>query len=144
MSWHYKGKQITDRTELPDDAIGFVYKIYNMVEDEYYIGKKILVNKRTRNPLKGYKRKRVDYVESNWLKYTGSNEETKKWKIEECYREILYICYNKTMMTYYETKLQFIENVLESDKYINDNVLGKFYKKTILKYKQDAKTKNKN
>ena len=142
--WHYKGKQITDRTELPDDAIGFVYKIYNMVEDEYYIGKKILVNKRTRNPLKGYKRKRVDYVESNWLKYTGSNEETKKWKIEECYREILYICYNKTMMTYYETKLQFIENVLESDKYINDNVLGKFYKKTILKYKQDAKTKNKN
>ena len=48
------------------------------------------------------------------------------------------------MMTYYETKLQFVENVLESDKYINDNVLGKFYKKTILKYKQDAKTKNKN
>ena len=142
--WHYKGKQITDRTELPDDAIGFVYKIYNMVEDEYYIGKKILVNKRTRNPLKGYKRKRIDYVESNWLKYTGSNEETKKWKIEDCYREILYICYNRTMMSYYETKIQFVENVLESDKYINDNIAGKFYKKTILKYKEDAKTKNKN
>ncbi len=87
------------------------------------------------------KRKRVDYVESNWLKYTGSNEETKKWKIEECYREILYICYNRTMMTYYETMLQFKEQVLESDKYINDNILGKFYKKTILKYKDDAKTK---
>ena len=142
--WHYKGEQITDRTQLPDDVIGFVYRITNLLNDKHYIGKKILVNKRTRNPLKGYKRKRVDYVESNWLKYTGSNEETKKWKIEECYREILYICYNKTMMTYYETKLQFIENVLESDKYINDNVLGKFYKKTILKYKQDAKTKNKN
>jgi hypothetical protein len=142
--WHYKGKQITDRTQLPDDVIGFVYRITNLLNDKHYIGKKILVNKRTRNPLKGYKRKRIDYIESNWLKYTGSNEETKKWKIEDCYREILYICYNRTMMTYYETKIQFIENVLESDKYINDNVLGKFYKKTILKYKEDAKTKNKN
>ena len=142
--WHYKGKQITDRTQLPDDVIGFVYRITNLLNDKHYIGKKILVNKRTRMPLKGYKRKRVDYIESNWLKYTGSNEETKKWKIEDCYREILYICYNRTMMTYYETKIQFIENVLESDKYINDNVLGKFYKKTILKYKEDAKTKNKN
>jgi hypothetical protein len=142
--WHYKGKQITDRTQLPEDVIGFVYRITNLLNDKHYIGKKILVNKRTRNPLKGYKRKRIDYIESNWLKYTGSNEETKKWKIEDCYREILYICYNRTMMTYYETKIQFIENVLESDKYINDNVLGKFYKKTILKYKEDAKTKNKN
>jgi hypothetical protein len=140
--WHYKGKQITDRTQLPDDVIGFVYRITNLLNDKHYIGKKILVNKRTRNPLKGYKRKRIDYIESNWLKYTGSNEETKKWKIEDCYREILYICYNRTMMTYYETKTQFIENVLENDKYINDNVLGKFYKKTILKYKEDAKTKN--
>jgi hypothetical protein len=121
--WHYKGKQITDRTQLPDDVIGFVYRITNLLNDKHYIGKKILVNKRTRMPLKGYKRKRVDYIESNWLKYTGSNEETKKWKIEDCYREILYICYNRTMMSYYETKLQFIENVLESDKYINDNIL---------------------
>ena len=140
--WHYKGKQITNKKQLPEDAIGFVYRITNTLNDKHYIGKKILANKRTRNPLKGYKRKRVDYIESNWLKYTGSNEETKKWKIEECYREILYICHNKTMMSYYETKLQFIENVLESDKYINDNIAGKFYKKTILKYKQDAKNKN--
>jgi hypothetical protein len=141
--WHYKGKQITNRTQLPKDAIGFVYRIYNRAEDKHYIGKKILANKRTRKPLKGYKRKRVDYVESNWFKYTGSNEQTKNWEIKDCYREIIYICYNKTMMTYYETLLQFKENVLESDNYINDNILGKFYKKTILKYKDDEKTKNK-
>jgi len=141
--WYYKGKRISKREDLPEDAVGFVYKIYNKFEDKYYIGKKILLNKRTRKPLKGYKRKRVDYIESNWFKYTGSNEQTKKWKIEECYREILYICYNRTMMSYYETLLQFKENVLESDKYINDNILGKFYKKTILKYKEDEKTKDK-
>jgi len=142
--WYYKGKKISKREDLPKDAVGFVYKIYNKFEDKYYIGKKILLNKRTRKPLKGYKRKRVDYIESNWFSYTGSNIETKKWEVEDCYREIIYICYNKTMMTYYETLLQFKENVLESDKYINDNILGKFYKKTILKYKEDEKNKRKN
>ena len=139
--WNYKGKQIKDRSDLPKEAIGFVYKIHNWKESKYYIGKNILLNKRTKPPLKGYKRKRVDYVESNWLKYTGSNQFTKKWDIKDCYREIMYICYNRTMMTYYETMLQFKENVLESDKFINDNILGKFYKTKIKKYIDDEKTK---
>ena len=139
--WNYKDKEITKRTDLPKDAIGFVYKILNTETGEMYIGKKILLNKRTKPPLKGYKRKRVDYVESNWLKYTGSNQITKNWNIEDCYREILYICYNRTMMAYYETMLQFKENVLESDKFLNDNILGKFYKTKIQKYINDAKDK---
>ena len=139
--WNYKGKEIKQRSDLPIKAIGIVYSIYNKLEDKTYIGKKILLNKRTKPPLKGYKRKRVEYVESNWFKYTGSNQSTKKWKIEDCYREIMYICYNRTMMTYYETMLQFKENVLESDKFINDNILGKFYKTKIQKYIDDEKTK---
>ena len=56
--WHYKGKVIKDRTDLPLKAIGFVYKIRNLKTDKLYIGKKILLNKRTKPPLKGYKRKR--------------------------------------------------------------------------------------
>ena len=127
--WNYKGQRIKSREDLPAEAIGFVYRILNRRTEQVYIGKKILLNKRTRPPLKGYKRKRIDYVESNWMKYTGSNKESKKWEIENCYREIIYICYNKTMMSYYETKLQFTENVLENDKFLNDNILGKFYKK---------------
>lgn len=132
--WYYKGKKITKKSDLPDKAVGFVYIIKNNIEEKKYIGKKILLNKRTRKPLKGYKRKRIDYVESNWLNYMGSNSETKKWRKEDCYKEIVYICYNKTMMTYYETMLQFKHNVLEDDSFINDNILGKFYKKTISKY----------
>ena len=137
--WHYKGKEINQRSDLPIKAIGIVYSIYNVFEDKTYIGKKILLNKRTKPPLKGYKRKRVDYIESNWLTYTGSNKETKNWKNEDCIKEIVYICYNRTMMTYYETQLQFTEKVLESDKFLNDNILGKFYKQKIIKYKDDAK-----
>lgn len=135
--WHYKGKPIKERSDLPDKAVGFVYKITNLMTEQVYIGKKILLNKRTRPPLKGYKRKRIDYIESNWKKYTGSNKETKTWKISDCYREILYICFNKTMMSYRETSIQFKENVLEDDKYLNDNVLGKYYKKRIQKYIED-------
>lgn len=139
--WIYKGKEIQDRKDLPSDAVGFVYLIKNNNTSEYYIGKKILQNKRTRPPLKGYKRKRVDYVESNWKKYTGSNTITKKWKIDDCKREILYICFNRTMMTYYETMLQFKNNVLESNKFLNDNILGKFYDKRIQKYIDDEQEK---
>jgi hypothetical protein len=45
------------------------------------------------------------------------------------------------MMAYYETMLQFKENVLESDKFLNDNILGKFYKTKIQKYINDANDK---
>ena len=78
--WNYKGQRIKSREDLPAEAIGFVYRILNRRTEQVYIGKKILLNKRTRPPLKGYKRKRVDYVESNWMKYTGSNSESKKWE----------------------------------------------------------------
>ena len=46
------------------------------------------------------------------------------------------------MMSYYETKLQFNENVLENDKFLNDNILCKFYKKKIQKYIDDKQNKN--
>tara|TARA_R110000796_G_scaffold4188_1_gene15860 strand:+ start:234 stop:662 length:429 start_codon:yes stop_codon:yes gene_type:complete len=140
--WNYKGKRIKERKDLPADAVGFVYRIFNRQTEQVYIGKKILLNKRTKPPLNGYKRKRVTYVESNWLTYTGSNVESKKWKIENCYREIIYICYNRTMMSYYETKLQFTNDVLESDKFLNDNILGKYYKQKIQKYIDDSKNKD--
>ena len=139
--WYYKGKPIKERSDLPEEAVGFVYKITNLMTEKVYIGKKILLNKRTRPPLKGYKRKRVTYVDSNWKTYTGSNSETKTWKIEDCYREIMYICFNKTMMSYRETMLQFQENVLENDNYVNDNILGKYYKKKIKKYINDETNK---
>ena len=64
--WNYKNKSITKRTDLPPDAIGFVYKLLNTETGELYIDKKILLNKRTKPPLKGYNRKRIEYVESNW------------------------------------------------------------------------------
>ena len=39
------------------------------------------------------------------------------------------MAYNKKELTYLECKYQFIFEVLEDKKYINDNILGKFYDK---------------
>jgi hypothetical protein len=43
-------------------------------------------------------------------------------------REILRICYSQTELTYQEAKALFVEEVLENDMYLNQNILGKFYK----------------
>jgi hypothetical protein len=48
-------------------------------------------------------------------------------------RKILEFVPNKKLLTYYECKYLFINEVLEAhNNYINDNILGKFYKKDFL------------
>ena len=41
---------------------------------------------------------------------------------------MLKICFSKMELTYYETKFQFVRGVLESDEFLNGNILGRFYK----------------
>ena len=75
-------------------------------------------------------------TESDWKDYYGSQKEivtlSKKDNAGENWeKKILEFVSNKKLLTYYETKHLFINNVLE-DKYsahINDNILGKFYRK---------------
>ena len=59
---------------IPEDAFGFIYEIVNTTNGKKYIGKKQMIRKIRRNPLKGKKRKRIDYVESDWKTYTGSSD----------------------------------------------------------------------
>ena len=35
-NWQYKCKEIKDRSDLPEKAVGIVYKIHNLKEDKYY------------------------------------------------------------------------------------------------------------
>ena len=132
--WTKEDKCYGNAEDFPEWVVGFVYEIEHNETGEKYIGKKILKHKRTLKPLKVYKRKRVKYVDSDWETYTGSNDITKQWNWTECNRTILELCKNKTMMSYYETKHQFMNNVLENDNYLNDNILGKYYRKTLKKY----------
>lgn len=120
MTWIHKGKQVE---KLPEDCEAFVYLITNTTNNRKYVGKKLAKLKHTRPPLKGKKRKRITYKESDWRTYWGSSEHLKNDVIElgedKFIREILYYCPSKGSAGYIEAKEQFDRNVLASDDYYN-------------------------
>ena len=131
--WYYKGELVE---EHPESATDFVYRITEIETNRFYIGKKTLVYKVTRAPLKGYKRKRISWVESDWRTYTGSsdvlNEDIQTKGIEKYHKEILYWCSSRKTSTYLELREQIINQVLEHpDKTFNGTILGKYYHKDI-------------
>lgn len=132
--WQYRNKQIKTIKDFPKNTVGFVYEI-TFSNQKKYIGKKVLQHKHTLKPLKGKKRKRITFVESDWKSYWGSikdklhTESVKGGILKITERKILKICYTKTDLTYFEVKYQFSKNVLESEIYLNSNILGKFYKR---------------
>lgn len=121
-----------------DKCFGIVYLIENLDNGRKYIGKKqIMSNRRTKLGKKALAERtdkrtsqyRKTSKESNWLTYTGSNKEL-NLDIKNGHRikkHILTFAYNKMELSYYETKYQFIFNVLETPEYYNGNILGKFY-----------------
>lgn len=122
---------------------GYVYFTWNRKLNKKYIGKKVFFN--TNNVKLGKKElsslpitrgrkptKKQIIKESNWRTYLGSANEVKKWKLEDCERWILSFGYNKTHLTYLETNFLFKYNVLFDDSFVNENILGKFYKNNII------------
>jgi hypothetical protein len=131
MDWVYNEKEVKSIDDLPNDCIGFIYKISNTKTNEYYIGKKNIYQRRTLPPLKGYKRKRKVIKESKWQSYRSSNDEVKSWNEENIKLEILRFCKSKKSLTYYELQEQFSHDVLSDPLSKNDNLLGKFFRKDL-------------
>jgi hypothetical protein len=135
MNWLYEGNIVTEE-DVPVGAVGFVYKIIHTPTGRYYIGKKSLTSTRKLAPLKGQKRKRTVTKSSDWEKYYSSNdwikEQVKEGKTEEFSREIIQYCFSKKSLTYYEIYWQFHYNVLADDNAINENLMGKFYRRDLL------------
>jgi hypothetical protein len=137
MSWIYKGKIFTEDM-IPENAIGFIYNMTAIIDGKSisYIGKKNFyadiktkLSKKampTDKRLKTYKRVR----KATYQNYYSSNEVLKKAHKDnvKIKRDILMICTTKLELSYQETKHQFVLGVLESDRYLNGNILGKFYK----------------
>ena len=108
----------------PDNYQGFVYVITNRTNGKKYIGLKNFWTVKKLPPLKGKQNKRHRKTETDWKTYYGSNETLKKdvLTLGEAYfqREIIKLCSNKTTMSYWETKLQFDNDVLLRDDYYNE------------------------
>ena len=134
--WLYKKEVIKSIEQMPQDTFGFVYEVTYIPTNEKYLGKKVLFFNRTLPPLKGTKRKRKIVKESDWQTYYGSHTKIKQLlsegKQEDFIREIIEFAFNKKHLTYLETKYQFSNNVLENTEYINDNILGKFFRKDLV------------
>ena len=116
----------TTTLTVPETAYGFIYLITNSVTNKKYIGKKQMVSKRTRPPLKGKTRKRIEFVESDWKTYISSSNELvndmQKIGKEKFKFEILRFCDNKSQLAYYEAKEQFDREVLIKEDYYNSMI----------------------
>jgi hypothetical protein len=123
---------------IPEGAVGFVYEMLAIVNGKSirYIGKKnFYADVKTKlgkkempadKRLKTYKRVR----KVTYQNYYSSNDVLKKAHKDgiTIRREILHICFDKRQLSYYECKYQFTLGVLESEEFLNGNILGKFYK----------------
>lgn len=152
--WVHKTLPITSINHMPENTFGFIYKVTHIPTKKKYIGKKVLYFERNkklgkkelailteerkakglrgRTPLK----KKIT-TESDWKTYFGSQKEilelVKEGKLEDFQREILQYVPDKKLLTYYECKYLFTHGVLETrNDYINDNILGKFFRKDFL------------
>ena len=137
--WSYQGQDF-ESSMIPEGAIGFVYEMQAVIDGKLvrYIGKKNFYS----TTKKKFGKKAVASMQDKRSKkytiqkkltyesYYSSNSVLKdahKAGIE-IRRYMLKICYSAMELTYYETKFQFVREVLESDVFLNGNILGRFYK----------------
>jgi hypothetical protein len=140
MTWTHQGTIVN---ELPEDCVGFVYCITNLINNRKYIGKKLgKFSKTTYKTVKlknGTKKKKKirSKIDSDWQTYFGSNLELNKdveqLGTENFKREILYYCKSKAECSYIEAREQFDRKVLESKDYYNGQISVRVHGSHILK-----------
>lgn len=145
-NWFYNKIKISDLSDFPENCHGFVYKITNRMNSHFYIGRKILRNnikrkigKKEKSLIVGKGRKpktELMIKESNWKTYMGSSQlllkEIKEYGIKNFDRQIIELGYGKKHLTFLELKHIMKHNALENDFCLNENVMGKFFKKDLV------------
>ena len=132
--WTYKGTEVV---ALPEECVGFVYIIVNVLTGRKYIGKKLAkFSKTTYRVVKlkngNKKRKKIkSKIDSDWQLYYGSNDQLNKDIAElgsdNFTREILFYCNSKATCSYIEAREQFNHRVLESDDYYNGQIVCRIH-----------------
>jgi hypothetical protein len=137
--WYYNREEFTE--QMIGEAIGFVYIIKVTIngEPKFYIGKKNFYSNRKVKLGKREEELRTDKRTKTYKvvrKLDYQNYHSSNHVLKQAYKDgipmkraILKLCYSKLDLTYYETKYLFSMNALESETYLNDNILGKFFKR---------------
>ena len=135
MTWLFENAHVE---ALPEDCVGFVYLITNLITGRKYIGKKLAkFSKTTYKVVKlkngNKKRKKIrSKIDSDWQTYYGSSDflkaEIAEQGVDNYSRTILQFCSSKSEMSYVETKEQFVRDVLLSDEYYNSWITCKIHK----------------
>jgi hypothetical protein len=138
MSWTYQNEIVET---LPEDCVGYVYCITNVISGRKYIGKKLAKFAKTTYKVvklkNGTKKKKKirSKTDSDWREYYGSSDALSKdietLGKENFTREILYYCKSKSECTYIEAKTQFEKKVLESDDYYNGQISCRIHQSHI-------------
>ena len=137
--WSYQGQDF-ESSMIPEGAEGFVYEMQAIIDGKLvrYIGKKNFYSitkkrfgKKALSSMQDKRAKKYTMQKKlTYLDYYSSNavlKDAHKAGIE-IRRYILKICFSKMELTYYETKFQFVRGVLESDEFLNGNILGRFFR----------------
>jgi len=140
MSWTYQNEIVET---LPEECVGFVYLITNVISGRKYIGKKLAKFAKTSYKMvklkNGTKKKKKirSKIDSDWRDYYGSNLELNadvlKLGKENFTREILYYCTSKAQCSYIEAREQFTNKVLESSDWYNGHIAVRVHGSHILK-----------
>jgi hypothetical protein len=152
MNWLYNGIEVTDEL-IPEGAVGFVYMITHIPTNRFYIGKKNLGSvrnirlgkrelervklerKELKKPGPTPKKKQVR-KSSDWVTYYSSNkwinEQIKDGKEDEFRRDIIEFSFSSKNLSYLETYYQFKHEVLTNEFSINDNIMGRFFRKDTI------------
>jgi len=125
--WRFD-EEVFDSEDI-DKFVGFVYCIVNLIDGRKYIGRKYFHSIRK---VKGKTRRQKK--ESDWKDYYGSSKDLLR-DVEEYgkinfKRVILSLHVTRGDCNYEEVKQQFLNNVLESNIYYNDNINGKWMRKS--------------
>ena len=124
-------KSLSEKEEhdLERAFLGFVYRITNLINCRYYIGKKQLI--RGNRPYVAGR----DFKFTNWRNYYGSSNALKldieKLGKENFSREILAVARTKFDLAYQELKFQMKYCVLEDERYYNEIIDVKLRKRKL-------------
>lgn len=117
------------------EYFGFVYRIENLTNNMFYIGKKQFQFKR-KIKVSNRKNRKTEIKSSDWLDYWGSSKELlrdiKLLGESNFKRTILKLCKTKSEQTYYENYYIYENHNLLNPLCYNKHI-GNIYVKNILK-----------